>query len=211
MRRGRETLREPTAAHAARKASIRCGETLRYAGGSSCIAPARVAGAPTARTRPPQHARAQDCGALAPLAQGLQDPRSRRRSPTTRPSSGRPEVVDSCGKSRSASYRASPTCKRLLLASSSRLFLGYDEVCLRARLEQSDWRESSLQVLRKLSATPCTRNLLDTTRIGVTIGHLCKHPDYEVQDLAGRIVKVWKAQLAEHETYQAAARRRCTR
>ena len=87
--------------------------------------------------------------------------------------------------------------------------MGYDEVCsLRARLEESDQRESLLQVLRRLSAMPCTRSLLETTRIGVTVGHLRKHPDYEVQDLAGRIVKVWKAQLAEHKTQQSHAARR---
>ena len=52
-------------------------------------------------------------------------------------------------------------------------------------------------VLRR-ERRPCTRSLLETTNIGLTVGKLRKHADEEVQTLAQRIVCTWKRQLAEH-------------
>ena len=39
----------------------------------------------------------------------------------------------------------------------------------------------------------------------MAVGHLRKHADYEVQNLSIRIVKVWKAQLAEHKKQKQSA------
>ena len=89
------------------------------------------------------------------------------------------------------------------------LYLGAEDIArLKRRLEETTDRDELLPVLRRLSAMPCTRSLLASTRIGVTVGGLRKHPDYEVQDLASRIVKVWKAQLAEHQQQHRAASKR---
>ena len=52
---------------------------------------------------------------------------------------------------------------------------------------------------------PCTRSLLESTGIGVSVGKLRKHPDWEVQSLAQRLVDVWKKQLAEHKKQAKAA------
>ena len=49
---------------------------------------------------------------------------------------------------------------------------------------------------------PCTRALLQSTMIGASVGRLRKHGDSEVNELASRIVLVWKAQLAEQKLQQ---------
>ena len=79
------------------------------------------------------------------------------------------------------------------------LYLGDEDLQrLKATLEdQMSGREDLLRVLRRLSAVPCTRSMLEHTRIGVVVGHLRKHADVEVSDLAGRIVGVWKRQVKE--------------
>ena len=82
------------------------------------------------------------------------------------------------------------------------LYLGEEAVrSLRSMLlEESGGTERVMRVLRRLSSVPVTRSLLESTSIGVTVGKLRKHPDAEVADLATKIVKVWKAQLAEHRS-----------
>ena len=39
---------------------------------------------------------------------------------------------------------------------------------------------------------------MEETEIGISVGRLRKHLDWEVQNLATRLVDVWKKQLAEH-------------
>ena len=58
---------------------------------------------------------------------------------------------------------------------------------------------------RPLRRRPCTRSLLESTGIGVSVGKLRRHPDWEVQSLAQRLVDVWKRQLAEHKQQKKAA------
>lgn len=86
------------------------------------------------------------------------------------------------------------------------LYLGEDDILrLRGTLETATEREDILRVLRRLSAMPCTRQVLESTRIGVAVGHLrSRHADEEVRSLAERIVSVWKRQLKEHAAQKQA-------
>ena len=93
----------------------------------------------------------------------------------------------------------------MLADTPTTLYLGEDAVLrLREALEAAKAAgddEALLGVLRRLSAMPITRPLLESTRIGVTVGHLRKR-EGPVAALAGRIVAVWKAQLKEHKVQQ---------
>ena len=72
-------------------------------------------------------------------------------------------VVQYSSSSESAQSAAVPTT----------LYLGQDDVLLlKSNLEAATDREAILSVLRRLSAMPCTRQLLKSTRIGVAVGHL---------------------------------------
>lgn len=62
---------------------------------------------------------------------------------------------------------------------------------------------SCLAVLHRLSAMPCTRPLLESTGVGLIVGKLRKHESTAVAELASRLVKVWKTQLAEHRQQTA--------
>ena len=87
------------------------------------------------------------------------------------------------------------------------LYLGEEDIArLRSTLEVATERDDMLKVLRRLSAMPCTRQVLETTRIGVTVGHLRKHADEEIRGLAERIVAVWKRQLKEHTAQKQAVK-----
>ena len=83
----------------------------------------------------------------------------------------------------------------------STLYLGQEDVeKLRGMLNEASARGDSgalKAVLRRLSGMPTTRAQLQATKIGVTVGHLRKHDDKAVSDLASRLVRVWKAQLKE--------------
>ena len=57
-------------------------------------------------------------------------------------------------------------------------------------------RQQLLKVLTQLSATACPREMLKSTKIGVTVGKLRKHADAEVADLAASVVAAWKAGLS---------------
>ena len=86
----------------------------------------------------------------------------------------------------------------------STLYLGEEEVeRLKARLEAADGPEEQMPILTRLSAMPCTRQLLEKTKIGVTVGHMRKSADPEVAKLCERLVKVWKGQLQEHRSQNA--------
>ena len=86
------------------------------------------------------------------------------------------------------------------------LYLGEADILhLKATLDAaSEDREGLLRVLRRLSAVPCTRQVLEATKIGVSVGHLRRHADAEVSELAAKIVAVWKKQLAEHKAQKQA-------
>jgi hypothetical protein len=90
------------------------------------------------------------------------------------------------------------------------LYLGEEEVySLKATLEDASRPTDSLmRVLRRLSAMPCTRALLETTRIGVAVGRLRRHDSTEVSELAARLVAVWKAQLAREPAKNGSRRPR---
>jgi hypothetical protein len=93
------------------------------------------------------------------------------------------------------------------LAVPTTLYLGESDILsLKDRLEIYDDREELLKVLRRLSTVPCTRAVLESTRIGVTVGHLRKHRDDEVRELSERIVAVWKRQLKEQTAQQKAGK-----
>ena len=100
----------------------------------------------------------------------------------------------------------------LLEGIPSTLYLGEDDVNrLKARLEDATNRQcpsDHLVLLKRLSGMPCTRPLLEATQIGVTVGRLKKSTDSEVAELATRIVRVWKGQLAEHREQVKGASRR---
>jgi hypothetical protein len=89
------------------------------------------------------------------------------------------------------------------------LYLGeQDVVDLRERLSAAVSRsdeEASLAILRRLAAMPCTRPLLESTGIGVVVGKLRKHHVPAVAELAYKLVKVWKFQLAEHRQQKSSA------
>ena len=57
-------------------------------------------------------------------------------------------------------------------------------------------RQKLLDVLTHLSATTCPRDMLESTKIGVTVGKLRKHDDAEVAELAASVVAAWKAGLS---------------
>eukprot|EP00962_Isochrysis_galbana_P035578 scaffold12209_cov134-Isochrysis_galbana.AAC.3 len=87
------------------------------------------------------------------------------------------------------------------------LYLGEEDVVdLRERLSAavsiSD-EDACLAILRRLAAMPCTRPLLESTSIGVVVGKLRKHHLPAVAELAAKLVKVWKCQLAEHREQRA--------
>lgn len=92
----------------------------------------------------------------------------------------------------------------------STLYLGQGDVeTLRDLLSDAikrDDAEAALAVMRRLSALPCTRDLLETTRVGVVVGKLRKHADAQIKELAGRLVRVWKAQLKEHKAQRRLAK-----
>ena len=79
------------------------------------------------------------------------------------------------------------------------LYLSADDLLrLKETLESSTTnRDGILRVLRRLSTVPCTRQVLESTRIGVCVGHLRRHSDSEISELAARIITVWKRQVKE--------------
>jgi hypothetical protein len=90
------------------------------------------------------------------------------------------------------------------------LYLGEEDVVglrerLRAAADVSD-EEACLAILRRLAAMPCTRPLLESTSIGVVVGKLRRHQLPAVAELAAKLVKVWKCQLAEHREQRAGRR-----
>ena len=86
------------------------------------------------------------------------------------------------------------------------LYLGNEAILqLKQRLQEATAAadpDAALSVLRRLSMAPCTRSLLETTGIGATVGHLRKHDRPDVSDLAARIVRVWKDQIAKEPRRQ---------
>lgn len=60
-----------------------------------------------------------------------------------------------------------------------------------------------LIILRRLSAMPCTLPLLARSGIGKAVGKLRKHDNETVKELALRLVKVWKKQLADQKSKPA--------
>ena len=84
------------------------------------------------------------------------------------------------------------------------LYLGEEDLLLlKEKIEQgANNKESLMKILRRLSAVPCTRRSLEQTRIGVAVGHLRRHDDAEVSNLAERIVAVWKRQIKEEKAQQ---------
>ena len=104
--------------------------------------------------------------------------------------------------SSSAADAPASAAASVLADTPTTLYLGEDAVLwLREALEAAKAAgddDALLGVLRRLSAMPITRPLLESTRIGVTVGHLRKR-EGPVAALAGRIVAVWKAQLKEHK------------
>ena len=87
------------------------------------------------------------------------------------------------------------------------LYLGVEDVRrLREQLcEATAGSDTDLMliILRRLSAMPCTLPLLTRSGIGKTVGKLRKHSDETVKELAIRLVKVWKKQLADHASKPA--------
>ena len=90
------------------------------------------------------------------------------------------------------------------------LYLGEsDLILLKEKLHaHNDDPPLLLRLLKRLSAVPCTRAVLEATKIGVTVGKMRQHADEEVSELAERIVTVWKRQLAEHKAQAKAATQR---
>ena len=86
------------------------------------------------------------------------------------------------------------------------LYLGEaDLLRLKETLEdRASDRESLLRVLRRLSTVPCTRRSLEETRIGVAVGHLRRHDDDEVSDLAERCASPFR------DTLRLLARKSCS-
>ena len=86
----------------------------------------------------------------------------------------------------------------------STLYLGEEDLLrLKETLEDArSGHETLMTVLRRLSTVPCTRRSLESTRIGVAVGHLRRSSDVEVADLAARIVTVWKRQVKEERAQQ---------
>ena len=70
---------------------------------------------------------------------------------------------------------------------------------LKATLEEQRSPDETLRALHRLESMPITRQILETTRIGVTVGHLRVSADAEVCELAAHIVSMWKRQLAEEK------------
>ena len=108
-------------------------------------------------------------------------------------------------------YREAPAeADDALAGVATSLYLGEEDLIrLRDTLDDSrDDDQTLLTVLKRLSAMPITRACLESTRIGVSVGHLRKHRTKEVADFAERIVGVWKRQLAEHKAQATAAARR---
>ena len=113
-------------------------------------------------------------------------------------------------------YREGPPEASVGVATT--LYLGEEDLAklkdrINAAVEAGD-DETVLTVLKRLSAMPVTRACLESTRIGVSVGHLRRHTTAEVRDLAGRIVDVWKRQLKEHKAQERATKhgpppRRC--
>lgn len=90
------------------------------------------------------------------------------------------------------------------------LYLGEGDVLnirhrLSAAVDKGD-EEACLALLRRLAAMPCTRPLLEATNIGLLVGKLRKHSSPAVAELAVKLVRVWKAQLAEHREQRARSR-----
>ena len=86
------------------------------------------------------------------------------------------------------------------------LYLGEQDLLrLKTTLETSTEPTALLRVLRRLSTVPCTRQCLESTRIGVAVGHLRRHADDEVKALAEAIVGVWKRQIKEERLQQQSA------
>lgn len=81
------------------------------------------------------------------------------------------------------------------------LYLGVEDVIrLRDQLSQAvsqDDLDVVIAVLKRLSAMPCTLQLLKRSEIGVTVGKLRKHTDASVSELSTRVVAVWKRQIAQ--------------
>lgn len=86
------------------------------------------------------------------------------------------------------------------------LYLGEADILkLKATLlEQPEHPDRIMKVLRRLSTVPCTRQVLESTRIGVAVGKLRQHDDDDISELAERIVAVWKRQLKEHDAQRRA-------
>jgi len=96
----------------------------------------------------------------------------------------------------------------LLASIPPTLYLGERDVIeLKRSLEEHvDDVQTVLSILRRLSAMPCTRALLESTRIGVAVGRLRNSSDEQIAELAKRLVRVWKSQLAEHRKQKAVRR-----
>jgi len=92
------------------------------------------------------------------------------------------------------------------------LYLGEaDVINLRERLSAAAANgdeDACLAVLTRLAAMPCTRPLLESTDIGVVVGRLREHSSPALSELAAKLVKVWKGQLAEHRSQVATAGKR---
>mmetsp|Transcript_33648 Transcript_33648/g.71804 ORF Transcript_33648/g.71804 Transcript_33648/m.71804 type:complete len:381 (-) Transcript_33648:420-1562(-) len=93
----------------------------------------------------------------------------------------------------------------------STLYLGEADVLrIKERLSAataSGDESTSLALLQRLAAMPCTRPLLESTGIGVVVGSLRHNESASVAQLAERLVKVWKGQLKEHRAQSASTAR----
>jgi hypothetical protein len=91
-----------------------------------------------------------------------------------------------------ATKRAGPS------AGGSAEALSESQVLKHREALESDQANSQqlIKVLKQLSTTQCPREMLESTKIGVTVGKLRKHADAEVADLAASVVSAWKAGLS---------------
>ena len=159
------------------------------------LPPPRRAGGPSRtllKSRPLQQSRLS----LSAPSASSSAPRAPRTAPLRQASLFQlPGVAHESHQDDSTSLGVAPT-----------LYLGDADVLhLKATLDASAQRvDALLAVLKRLSTVPCTRAVLESTRIGVSVGHLRRHADGEVSGLAERIVAVWKRQIAEERAQKVA-------
>ena len=99
-----------------------------------------------------------------------------------------------------AKAKATPNAKRSAPSAVPAAAAGLSEgqiLALKVTLEDAQaTQQRLLDALTQLSATPCPREMLESTKIGVAVGKLRKHADAEVAELAASVVASWKAGLS---------------